>query len=43
MSELHCKLFVDTRLSIEELAQELCKLLNLKCDKFLSFESDFFI
>ena len=43
MNELHCKLFVDTWLSIEELTHELSNRLNLKYDKFLSIEGDFFI
>lgn len=42
MNELHCKLFVDTWLSIEELTHELSNRLNLKYDKFLSIESELF-
>ncbi|MGK0552605.1 hypothetical protein ACSFB8_11065 [Enterococcus faecalis] len=42
MDDLYCKMFINSSMSIEELTKKISEFLELKNDRFLSIESEFF-
>lgn len=42
MEDLYCKIFINSPMLIEELTKKISDFLELKLDKFLSIESEFF-
>lgn len=42
MEDLYCKLFINSSMSIGELAKDISEFFDLSLDKFLSIESEYF-
>lgn len=42
MKDLYCKVFINSSMSIEELAKKISEFLELNLDNFLSIENGFF-